>query len=161
MTEATLDGDGASVLEPTSLEDIKKLNTHGEEVVILPSFMDGTPFTAKVRRPAILRMAKDGRIPNTLSAAVDDLMDVSATSARTGIAERTQVLEIIAAACLVEPTYEQVEEHLDYVQLMALWSYVMNGVNSLIPFRAFRELFSASTYKRAVQDTPVAVPEPD
>lgn len=162
MTEAILDGDGSSTLEPTSLEDLKKVNVYGAELVVeLPPFLDGTPFNAKVRRPSILRMAKDGRIPNKLSAAVDELMDVSLTTARTSIAERAEVLEIVAAATLVDPTYEQVKENLDQAQLMAIWSYVMNGVNSLIPFRAIRELFSAGTYKRAVQDTPVEVPESD
>lgn len=163
MTEANaLEENGSSRLAPTSLEELKKVNVCGEEVIELPPFVDGTPFRAKVRRPDILRMAEEGMIPNPLSAAVDELMDVNATVARTSITERATVLQIVAKASLVDPTYEDVERITgrppDHAQLMALWSYVLNGVNALIPFRSIRELFSSGVFERAVQDGPELVP---
>jgi hypothetical protein len=156
MTEAELNAGDTSELVPTSLEDIKKIKT--EDVIELPPFLDGTPFVAKLRRPSIARMAKDGRIPNALSAAVDELMDVSNTTPQTPLKLRVEVLELIAASALEDPTYEEVGEYLDHLQLMAIWSYVVSGVNSLIPFRAIRELFATRTYERAVEDTPEPIP---
>lgn len=155
MTEATSTG-SEQVLTPTSIEDIKKIKH--EEVIELPAFLDGTPFTAKLRRPSISRMAKDGRIPNVLSAAVDELMDLSVTTPQTPLKLRIEVLEIIAAAALEDPTYEEVGEYLDHVQLMAIWSYVIAGANSLIPFRAIRELFATRQVERTLEDTPEPIP---
>jgi hypothetical protein len=147
MTEASLTPDDTSELVPTSVEAIKKIST--EDVVELPRFVDGTPFVAKLRRPSLLQMAKHGKFPNPLSAAVDELMS-NETRPKSSIEDRATVLSIVARAALEEPTFEQVEEIIDSFQLMAIWEYVMNGVNALIPFRAIRDVFAVGTDERAL-----------
>lgn len=151
MTEANTE------LKVTSLEQIEKIKH--EETVELPMFLDGTPLVVRLRRPSVLRMAQLGQIPNALSSALDDLMDMSNSEAKSPIQERAEVLALIATACLVEPTYESLKDVLDSTQLMAIWSWVMAGVNALEPFRAFREVFVTRAYERTVEDEAESVPQ--
>ena len=148
MTEAKgLTSEDTSELVPTSVEAIKKVKQ--EDVVELPRFVDGTPFIVRLRRPSLLQMAKHVKFPNPLSAAVDELMS-NETRPKSSIEDRATVLEIVAQAALEEPTFEQVKEVIDSFQLMAIWEYVMNGVNALLPFRAIRDVFAVGADERAM-----------
>ena len=42
-------------------------------IVRFPDFGDGQPFVARVRRPSMLVLAKQGKIPNTLLTAAGEL----------------------------------------------------------------------------------------
>jgi hypothetical protein len=138
-------------LVPTGSKEIEKVKRAADgEVVELPSFVDGTPFVAKLRRPSIYQMAKLGKIPNPLSAALDELMSGALVS-KAPVRERAEVLGIVAQAALVEPAYDEVEDILDSYQLMAIWEYVMNGVGALKPFRDLRNVFVAGADRRAVE----------
>lgn len=146
----------AKEIRVTTPDEIRKIKT--EELVELPMFLDGTPLVVRLRRPSVLRMAQLGQIPNALSGALDDLMDMSSSEAKSPIKERAEVLAVVAEACLVEPTYEELQDVLDSTQLMAIWSWVMAGVNALEPFRAFREIFAARANERAVEDQAEQIP---
>jgi hypothetical protein len=148
MTGANgLTPEDTSKLVPTSVEAIKKVKQ--EDVVELPAFVDGTPFIAKLRRPSLFQMAKHGKFPNPLSAAVDELMD-NVETPKTPIEDRAEVLSIVAQAALEDPTFEQVEGVIDSFQMMAIWEYVMNGVKALLPFRAIRSVFAPGADERAL-----------
>lgn len=148
MTEA-VDREGEQVLTPTRIDDIKHISQG--EIVELPAFLDGTPFIARLRRPALLQLAKLGTIPNTLAVAVDDLIGVNEESKST-MAERAEVLEIIASQSMLEPPYEQAKEYLDNGQYMAIWTFVTAGARALEPFRAFRALLVAGPDGGEVED---------
>ena len=55
----------------TSIEELKKV-AFGE-VVELPSFVQGVPFYARLKRPSMLAMTKSGRIPNELLVEANKL----------------------------------------------------------------------------------------
>lgn len=135
-------------LKPTSAADLKKIRR--EEVVELPAFLDGTPFNVMLRRPSILRMAQLGQIPNTLSAAVDEMM-AGKQEMKSDIQERAEVLTLVARAAMVEPTYEEVEDIIDTYQLDVIWHWVVYGSAMLVPFRKIREVFATHSYERAVE----------
>jgi hypothetical protein len=138
----------------TSRDEIEKLKR--SEVVELPPFLDGTPLVVRLRRPSLQRMAELGQIPNELSTALDDLMDISATESKSLIQDRAKVLSIVAEACMVEPTYEELRDVLDSTQLMAMWSWLMAGVRALEPFRAFREVFISRQDVRGLEGEALA-----
>lgn len=148
MTEANgLVPEESSQLVPTSIEAIQKIKR--EDVVELPAFLDGTPFVARLRRPSLFVMAKTGKFPNPLSAAVDELMS-NVQRPTTPVEERAKVLSIVARAAMVDPPFEAVEEIIDSFQMMAIWEYVVNGVKALIPFRALRDVFADGADGRAM-----------
>ena len=55
----------------TSLSD---LQTYAAGTIVrFPDFAEGQPFVARVRRPSMLVLAKQGKIPNTLLTAAGEL----------------------------------------------------------------------------------------
>ena len=55
----------------TSIEDLK--NYASGTVVEMPPFAEGQPLIARLKRPSILGMAKQGKIPNTLLVKANEL----------------------------------------------------------------------------------------
>lgn len=111
-------------------------------VVRFPDFAAGQPFVARVRRPSLLVLAKQGKIPNALLTTAGELF----TKGSGGIdadnvgmlGDMYEVCEIIAQAALISPTYEEITKagvQLSDDQLMAIFSYTQTGVKALDSFR--------------------------
>ena len=61
--------------------DISQLKIYMEgNVVKLPDFGEGQPFYARLRRPSLLSLIKEGKIPNALMNSANELF-VSGSSA--------------------------------------------------------------------------------
>lgn len=125
-------------LKITSLEDIKKA-AEGE-VVELPPFTENIPFVARLKRPSMLSLAKSGKIPNSLLGTAQALFEgnISKKSKDNGIADVLEILEIMAEAALVEPTYDDIKNaglELADDQLTAIFNYTQEGVAALNLFR--------------------------
>ena len=57
---------------------ISQLNEYAKgQLVELPSFGEGQPFFARLRRPSMLALAKSGKIPNSLLATANRMFDSS------------------------------------------------------------------------------------
>lgn len=112
------------------------------EIVELPPFADGQTFVAKLKRPSLLTLVKNGKIPNTLLKTANDLFygNVKDDEIATGdtLAKIFNVFDIICEASFVEPTYKQMKEaniELTDDQLMFVFNYSQQGVKALEPFR--------------------------
>ena len=127
-------------LKITSVSD---LHIYGQgKVVRLPDFAEGQPFVARVRRPSMLVLAKQGKIPNALLGSANELfakggsgMDVDNPNMLSDIYD---VCEVIAEAALMQPTYQEIKQagvELSDDQLMAIFSYTQNGIEALKSFR--------------------------
>lgn len=111
-------------------------------VVRFPDFAEGQPFVARVRRPSMLVLAKQGKIPNTLLTSAGELfskggagMDVSNENMLSDV---YGICEVIARASLVQPTYDDIINagmELSDDQIMAIFNYTQNGVKALESFR--------------------------
>ena len=55
----------------TSIEELKQYSNG--TVVELPCFAEGQPFVARLKRPSLLGMVKQGKIPNTLLVRANEL----------------------------------------------------------------------------------------
>ena len=127
-----------------SIDDLKKL-AEGE-LVELPSFNEGGSFCVRLRRPSLIQMVKAGRIPNALLEDANTLFAGGANGvAKKGVSENDvdtlarmcDLLEIVCEAAFVEPTYKQIKEagiELTDAQLLAVFAYTQNGVESLKSF---------------------------
>lgn len=109
-------------------------------LVELPSFAEGQPFFARLRRPSMLVLAKSGKIPNRLLTTANKLF------METGIDEKDEkimpemfeVFDTILDASFVEPTYKQIKEagiELTDDQRLFVFSYTQQGVKALERFR--------------------------
>lgn len=122
----------------TSITDIVKYA--GGTIVRLPDFGDGEPFIAKLKRPSMLGLVKDGKIPNSLITQATKLFKSGAGSLEKGntVDELYDIIEIVCREAMVKPTYDEIKNAgvtLSDNQLMAIFSYTQNGVKALESFR--------------------------
>lgn len=124
----------------TSIEDLK--NYANGTIVEMPPFAEGQPLVARLKRPSILGMAKQGKIPNTLLVKANELFLQSGagldTEEEDTMKQLYDVLDIIASETLVEPTYEEIKSvglELTDEQMMFLFNYSQQGVKALESFR--------------------------
>lgn len=124
----------------TSIEDLK--NYASGTIVEMPPFAEGQPIIARLKRPSILGMAKQGKIPNSLLVKANELflqngVGLDAEEEDT-MKQLYDVLDLIAKETLVEPTYEEIKSvglELTDEQMMFLFNYSQQGVKALESFR--------------------------
>lgn len=123
----------------TSLEQLKQY-ANGN-IVRLPDFAEGQPFVAKLKRPSILGMAKQGKIPNSLLVKTNELFVQSGsldTEENSMMQEIYDVIDLIANETFVDPTYDEIKStgiELTDEQMMFIFNYSQQGVKALESFR--------------------------
>lgn len=119
---------------------ISQLNEYAKgQLVELPSFGEGQPFFARLRRPSMLALAKSGKIPNSLLATANRMFDSSLdTKSESMLKDFYMVMETILEAAFVEPTYQEIKDagvQLSDDQLIFVFNYTQQGVRALDQFR--------------------------
>lgn len=123
----------------TSLEDLK-IYAQGTTVEF-PSFAEGQPFVARVRRPSMMSLASEGKIPNSLMSSATELFAKGTEGMQMDddlLKEMYDICRIICQASLISPTLEEIESvglTLSDDQVMAIFSYAQAGVKALESFR--------------------------
>ena len=128
----------------TSLEQLKNIKLN--DIVELPSFDDGTPFVAELKKPNMLMLMANGHIPNTLLNVAMDIFKNGkvqetinkALNDPKDLKVLTELLLVLAKACLVNPSFNQLQElgiELNENQLSAILTYAQGGVVALENFR--------------------------
>ena len=120
---------------------ISQLNEYAKgQLVELPSFGEGQPFFARLRRPSMLALAKSGKIPNSLLATANRMFDSSLdTKNENMLKDFYTVIETILEAAFVEPTYQEIKDagvQLSDDQLIFVFNYTQQGVRVLDQFRS-------------------------
>lgn len=125
----------------TSIEELKQYSTGGA-VVELPCFAEGQPFVARLKRPSLLGMVKQGKIPNTLLVRANELFVQDGTGfdpdEQDMMSQMFDVLELLASETFVEPTYSEIKKagiELTDEQMMFIFNYAQQGVKALESFR--------------------------
>lgn len=119
---------------------ISQLNEYAKgQLVELPSFGEGQPFFARLRRPSMLALVKSGKIPNSLLATANRMFDSSLdTKNENMLKDFYMVIETILEAAFVEPTYQEIKDagvQLSDDQLIFVFNYTQQGVRALDQFR--------------------------
>lgn len=127
----------------TSLEQLQNIKT--TEIIELAAFDDGTPLNVEVKKPNMMQLITSGKIPNTLLSVAMDMFNgktgermVKASDSATDLKELVGMMNIIAEASLVRPTYKEIKSlgiDLTDNQLMGLLMYSQGGIKSLENFR--------------------------
>lgn len=124
----------------TAIEDLMRYREG--EVVELPPFGPDMPFVARLRRPSILLLAKDGKIPNTLLDTANSLF-TGKDSAKIKKDNKTlrdtfEVFDILCSAAFVSPTWDEIREagiELTDEQFVFIFNYTQRGQKALKSFR--------------------------
>ena len=128
---------------PMNITSIADLQSYAKGTVVrFPDFAEGQPFVARVRRPSMLVLAKQGKIPNTLLTAAGELFSKGGAGMDADnenmLSDVYGICEVIARASLVQPTYDEIQQagmELSDDQIMAIFNYTQNGVKALESFR--------------------------
>jgi len=127
--------------EPMNVTNITDLQSYAQGTVVrFPDFAEGQPFVARVRRPSMLVLAKQGKIPNTLLNAAGELFSKGGVNSvnENMLGDMYDICEIICEASLIQPTFQQIKEAgmtLSDDQIMAIFNYTQVGVKALESFR--------------------------
>ena len=119
--------------KPTSLEDIKNIKAEEGELIRLPDFDENHEFKARVKRPSLMELCRNGTIPNPLLGAAQNVFEGSIDKAN--IKEYSEVMKKVVEVALVEPKYSEVKDVLTNDQIIAIFDYSQKGVVALLPFR--------------------------
>lgn len=126
-------------LKVTSVAALKAY-TEGQ-LVELPPFGEDLPFVAKLRRPSMLALARQGKIPNDLLNTATELFEGKSRENKVDtdlLRQLYDVIDILCEAAFVEPTYAEIKESgisLTDEQMIAVFNYTQSGVRALKPFR--------------------------
>lgn len=127
-------------LKVTSLSALKGY-TEGQ-VVELPPFGENLPFVAKLRRPSLLALARQGKIPNDLLNTATELFEGKSRGNKVDtelLRQLYDVIDILCEAAFVEPSYAALKENgieLTDEQMIAVFNYTQSGVRALKAFRS-------------------------
>jgi hypothetical protein len=128
------------------------------QIVDLPPFAEGMPFTARMRRPSMLGMMKSGKIPNTLLASANALFEGTTSQLSKSDDELYrdvfEITEILAETALLEPTLAEITEagvELTDDQYMFIFNYTQRGVKALESFRPVKATSESSKPEQPVQ----------
>lgn len=128
--------------EAMNITSMSDLQSYAAGIVVrFPDFAEGQPFVARVRRPSLLVLAKQGRIPNTLLTAAGDLFNNGGTGSKADddtLGDMYDICKIVCEACLIQPTMQEIESagiEITDEQLMAIFNYSQVGVKALTNFR--------------------------
>lgn len=130
-------------MQITSLEQLQSIKQ--TEIVELPSFEDETPFIVEIKKPNMMNLLTSGKIPNTLLSVATEMfngktgqiMGKASEDIKT-LKELVGMMEVLAEASLVNPTYKDIKKlniQLTENQLMAILMYSQGGVKALENFR--------------------------
>jgi len=128
---------------PMNITTLADLQSYAAGTIVrFPDFAEGQPFVARVRRPSMLVLAKQGKIPNTLLTAAGELFSKGGAGMDADnenmLSDVYDIMHIICEASLIQPTIKDIEDaglSLSDDQLMAIFNYTQNGVKALESFR--------------------------
>lgn len=105
--------------------------------VELPGFISGETIMVRLRRPSLLLLAAEGKIPNSLLAAVEELFE-KGDKGKVEFKERGEIFRAVARASLMSPTWQEFEQSgisLTDLQLLYIYNFSQSGVDTLRRFR--------------------------
>lgn len=130
-------------LQVTTLEQLKAVRN--TEIVSLGAFDDGTELIVEMKRPRLFNIMMSGNLPNSLLATAQEMYKGKAGDVLKKAGESEEDLKSlmglfteISRECLVNPTYEQIEEcvpgGLNDSQLWNVFGYMQKGFKDLDRF---------------------------
>lgn len=144
----------------TTLDQLKSYSKG--KLIQLPEFAAGMPLMVYMKRPSMLDLISQGKIPNPLAHTASKLFSkggngVDSTNPNQ-IKELTNILHIFCEVSFVEPTYVQIKEaglELTDEQLMFVFNYIQMGNKALEKFREQPQNTQHSGDGATVQENPV------
>lgn len=127
------------VLKVTTMDELRAYRDGS--LVELPPFAQDQPFVARLKRPSMLGLVEQGKIPNELLGLAQKLFmgeKVKEEDNQAFLKNLSEVIEVLAKESFVDPTYEQLKAEgveLTDDQKIFMFNYAQNGIKELGNFR--------------------------
>lgn len=120
---------------------IEKLREMATSVIDIPDFNNEGTIKVKVRKPRLMAMAAQGKIPNHLISITTDMIvgRSSRKKEEPQIKDVASMMELYCQACLVEPSYDEFKDIMTDTQMNYIFNWAMGRVNQLDNFRKDKE----------------------
>lgn len=119
--------------EILSIEQLKKM---AMPIIEIPDFEGTGTIKVRVKKPRLMAMASQGKIPNHLLGIVNTMMFGNKKEKKeVNITDVAKTYELYCRACLVEPTYDEFKDIMTDEQMSAIFDWAMGKVSQLDTFR--------------------------
>lgn len=120
--------------EILSIEQLREMAT---PIIEIPDFEGTGTIKVRVKKPRLMAMAAQGKIPNHLLGVVNNMMFGNKKEKKeVNITDVAKTYELYCRACLVEPSYEEIKDIITDDQMIAIFDWAMGDVKKLETFRA-------------------------
>lgn len=139
--------------EILNIEQLKEMAT---PVIEIPGFDNQNPIKVRVKKPSLMSMFSEGKIPNHLLGIATQMVggEKSKQKKQTGeekTKELIDLLEMYCEMCLVEPTYTEFKEIMTDDQKEAIFEWGVGDVAKAGNFRDEEEIQSDNNDGKALQ----------
>lgn len=124
--------------EILSIEKLRELST---TVVEIPGFDNKTKIKVRLKKPSLMSMIAEGKVPNHLLGAATAMVGGQPTQKKGKTDEdKTRdiigMLELYCQVCLVEPSYEEFKDIMTDQQKEFIFDW---GISDVIQTSTFRD----------------------
>lgn len=123
----------------TSIDELRAMSEG--ELVELPPFVQGHPFIARLKRPSMMKLVEQGKIPNSLIKTATDLFNGTVKESEANVEDlmpqMLSIMEIMAEATFVDPKWSDIKAagvELTDEQMIFVFNYTQSGVQQVAPF---------------------------
>ena len=107
----------------------------------IPGFSNGETLKITVKKPSMLGLASQGKLPNNLMSYASKIVStgIKVDLKKTDLKEVSEIIELYCRACMVEPPFEDVEDILTDAQKFKVFDFGIGEVEKLSTFRTDQE----------------------
>lgn len=136
---------------------IEQLREMANPIIKVPNFDNTGYINIRVQKPKLLKMASEGKIPNHLMNIAVTMINGKPRKERKltdeeYIKEINSAMELYCRACMVEPTYEEMEDILTDDQKGTIFTWGLGEVQALDSFRTDTGDGSSNNNVKEVQE---------
>lgn len=137
--------------EILNIQQLKELST---TVIEIPDFREEGTIKVRVRKPRIMSLAAQGKLPNHLIGIANDMMfNRDKKKKEPHIKDASEMMKLYCETCLIEPTYEDFKDIITDEQMSTIFNWAMGTVNKLDNFRDNEKDGTGDNISEAVPET--------
>jgi hypothetical protein len=123
--------------EILNIQELEKMAT---PVIDIPNFDNTGTIKVRVRKPSLMKMATEGKIPNSLMGIAAEMAGLGTSKDKDKdsgkfLEDVSKMMEFYCKMSLVEPTYEEFKHIITDEQIAAIFEWATNDEVELYSFR--------------------------